>query len=433
MAVENTPEVSNHTAAHFFHYARNNLVKIAVAEIDTLYGAAAMLSQKAEKIGEEKTIKTAPTGLEALEQSNARNAIHQLQKALIKWAFMASKYEGLNGVKRIIELYEKTPEKEVEFRANIVAHLTELISDTDTFNCVLPHLYAAMTNQEVLIRGSAATAIGEASYDVRRDFPDLLFEVYVVLLTDPYVYVHQSAVRALKSHVFPDYLKPNLKYALINLIKVYYHETEKAEFLVKCLEKFVEAFLTDTEIEGNTGKLLVGVIDSLPDREACDAIERLTFSLRNAPGFAKVVAKRLDCEWASDFMLSKLYRALFQVPAVSLEDCVDHIYKSGKLAASINAHQARTSISLLTRAGAFDRAKKLCTEILEELPDTREQESLRAFIDSLRRIADFEASLPKTSQELKHEQEAWNSHLESIERAKEEKDGYGHLPPMLFR
>ena len=433
MAVENTPKVSHHPAAHFFHYAHKNHVKIAVNEIDALFGAAAMLSQKAEKIGEEKTIETAPTGLEVLEQSNARNAIHQLQRALIQWAFMASKHVGLKGVKRIVELYEKTPENEVEFKANIVSHLTELIADTDTFNCVLPHLYTAMTNPKVLIRGSAATAIGEAPHDVKRDFPDLIFEMYVVLMTDPYVYVHQSAVRALKSYVFPDYLKPNLKYALINLIKVYYHDTDKAQFLVECLRKFVDAFLTETEIEGDIGRQLVGVIDSLPDREACDAIDRLAYSFRNAPGFAKVIAKRLDCEWASDFMISKLYRALFLVPAVSLRDCLDEIYKSGKLAASINAHQARTPISLLTRAGAFDEAQKLCIEILEELPETREQESLRAFIESHRRIACFEATIPKTSQEIENELEAWNSHLESIERAKEKADGYRHLPPMLFR
>ncbi|RJQ24440.1 hypothetical protein C4565_09760 [Candidatus Parcubacteria bacterium] len=433
MAVKNTPEVSDHHAAHFFHYTRNNLVKIAAAEIDSLYGAAAMLSQKAEQIDKEKTVKTAPTGMEVIERANARSAVNQLQKAFIKWAFMASKHEGLNGVKRIIELFEKTPETEVLFRANIVQHLTELIADTDTFNCVLPHLYTAMTSTETLVRGSAATAIGNASFDIRRDFPDLLFEVYVALMSDPYVYVHQSAVRSLKSHSFPEYLKPRLKYALINLIKSYYHETDKAEFLVECLKKFVEAFLTETEIEGNTGKALVGVIDSLPDREACDAIERLTFSFRNAPGFAKVIAKRLDCERAHDFMLSKLYRALFQVPAVSLKDCVNEIYNAGKLAASTNAHQARIPISLLARAGAFDRAQKLCAEILEELPDTREQESLRAFIESLRRIADFEASLPKSFQELKDEQKAWASHIESIEHAQEEEDDHRHLPPMLFR
>lgn len=433
MAVENATEVSFHPAANFFNYARDNLVKVAVAEIDALFGAAALLSQAAEQIGKEKPIKTAPTGWETLEQSNARAAVDRLQRALIQWAFMASKHEGLNGVIRIIELYEKTPENEIHFRANIVAHLTELIADTDTLNCVLPHLYAAMTHTEALIRGSAATAIGKASYDIRRDFPDLLFEVCVTLMTDPYVYVHQSAVRALKSYAFPEYLKPNLKHALINLIKAYYHETDRADFLVKCLETFVEAFLTETEIEGNTGKIIVGVIDSLADKAACDAIERLTFSLRNAPGFARVVAKRLDCEWAREFVRTKLYRALFQVPAVSLKDCVDDIYKNGKLAASINGYQARTPITLLARAGAFDRTKKLCTEIIEELPDTREQSSLRAFIDSLRRIADFEASLPKTLQALKHEQDAWDSHLKSLERAKEEEDGNGRLPPVLFR
>lgn len=433
MAVDNVAKVSFHPADVFFRYTQDNLVKVAVAEIDALFGAAAMLSQAAEQIGKEKSIKTLPTGWEAIEQSNARTAFGGLQRVLIKWAFMASKYEGINGVRYIIGLYEKTPEVEVQFRAYIVAQLTELISNTDTFNCVLPHLYTAMTHSEPLIRGSAASAIGDAPYDIRRDFPDLLFEVYVALMTDPNVYVHQSAVRALKSYAFPEHLKPNLKIALINLIRAYYHDTDRAEFLVKCVVTFVEAFLTETEIEGEIGKQIVGIIGSLPDKEACDAIERLTFSLQNAEGFAKVVAKRLDCEWAREHVREKLYRSLFQVPAVSLQDCVDDIYQTGKFAAPNNYYQVRTPIALLARAGAFKTAEKLCTEIIEKLPDTREQSSLRSFIDSLRRIACFEASLPKTLQAVKHEQDAWNVYLESLKQSQEEKDGNRHLPSMLFR
>lgn len=433
MAVEVSTEISFHPSTNFFYHTRDKLVKVVVAEIDALFGAATMLSQTAKQTGKESPIETASTEWDLIEKSNVHAAVSRLQRALIQWAFMASKYEGLNGVKRIIVLYEKTPEQEVEFKANIVTHLTELIADTDTLNCVLPHLYSAMTHPEPLMRGSAATGIGNTPYSIQRDFPDLLFEVYITLMADPNIYVHQSAVRALKSYAFPEDLKSDLKSALINLIQAYYHETDRAEFLVKCVSVFVDAFLTETEIEGNTGKIIVGVIDSLPDQEACDAIERLTFSLRNAPGFGKAVAKRLNSEWGRELARSKLCRALFQVPATSLQSCVDEIYQAGKIAASINGYHASTFIALLSRAGAFKKAEKLCAEIIEELPDTREQSNLRAFVGSLHRISDFEASLPKTVRDLEHEQNVWNDHLESLKQAEKKEDGNGRFSPMLFR
>jgi len=343
---------------------------------------------------------------------------------------MVSRHQGQAGITRVLDLYDNTPATEVQFRANIVAHLPELITDTKTMNFVLPHLYSAMTNKEPLLRGSAATAIGEASYDIRRDFPDLIFEVYLALLSDPNVYVHRTAVRALKSYSFPEELKQNLKVALLNLIRVYYRETDQSDFLALCLDEFANAFLTDTEVEGSLGRMIVHIIGSMPDYSACQVIERMPFSMGKAPGYAELVAKLLSSEDAPEYMREKLYRALFHTPRETLADCAGHIVQAQK---SSNPYRLRVPLALLARAGAYGGAALLCDEVLETLPDTREQKNARAFLACLRMMSTFEEALPKTAADLKQARAQWGKLLADLKREKELDDADRGLPPIFYR
>lgn len=432
LAVDKVAEPQFDEAAHFFRQADKALLGVARNELDSLFGAAAMLSKADKDLEAKKAIDTPKTGLDLLELRSARNAIDSLQGGLIQWVFMISRDEGVQGVKRILELFENTPKTEVQFRANIIAHLTELIVDAQTMNCVLPYLYTAMTDNEALVRGSAATAIGEARYEIRRDFPDLIFEVYLALLRDPNVYVHRSAVRALKVYSFPENLKPALKAALFNLINAYYHETDQSEFLAVCLDEFSNGFLTDSDIEGNWGRVIVHVLSSMPDYSACKAVERMPLSMGNAPGYATVVAKLLSSAWGRDLMRNKLYRALFHTPREVLTDCTALIVEAAKVVATHNPYQIRIPIALLSRAGANEEVMRLCESILERLPDTREQKAVRTFLESLRLIAKFETTLPKSQTELKRACKDWDEHIETLERAKELDDAESSLPPIFF-
>ncbi|MEL7392042.1 MAG: hypothetical protein AAFN06_05315 [Pseudomonadota bacterium] len=416
-------------ATHFFWNADSALINVASDELDAIFGAAALLSQADQKLEKTSSIETPKTGLDLLTLQTSRNAIDRLQGALIQWVFMVSRHQGQAGIKRVLDLYANTPTIEVQFRANIVAHLSELITDTETMNIVLPYIYSGMTNADPLIRGSAATAIGEASYDIRRDFPDLVFEVYLALLTDPNVYVHRSAVRALKTYSFPEVLKQNLKAALFNLIRVYYHETERSDFLVLCLGEFANAFLTDTEVEGGLGRMIVQVIDSMPDYSACQAIERMPFSMGKAPGYAELVAKLLASEDAREFMREKLYRALFHTPREALANCAEHIVQAQK---SSNPYRLRVPLALLAKGGAYGRATSLCDEALETLPDTREQKHARGFLQCLRMMSKFEETLPKTETDLKKARANWDKLLVELKREKELDDAERGLPPVFF-
>ena len=434
MAVENSSQATYHPATHFFNHVNESLVEIAVSQMDVLYGAATLLSQKANQIGNEKSVHIVPNELEKIEQSNERNSIFQLQRSLIRWSFFASKHHGVSGIKSMINLYVNTPESDLHFRANLVEELASLIVNTEALNIILPHLYAAMTHPEPLIRGSAAAAIGKIPYDVLRDFPDLFFEVHLTLISDPNVYVHRSALNALNVDAFPESKIQILKYRVLHLIQVYRNVPDGADFLVQCLECFVKKFLSDSELMRGNGKLVVEIIDSLPNRSACDAIEKLMHKLRHEPDFAKVVSKQLGSDYGLEYDCDILNRALFQVPVTSLTNCVEDIYKFGKSMAFSNQYRVHTSVTLLSRAGAYDTAEQLCIDLLKAIPNTQEQLELRAFIESLRRISRFESVLPQSSKALRQEQIDWDEHCKVVSKTRKEADASRRrIPSVLFR
>lgn len=430
IATENVTEYS-HRSRQTFSHVDKKMANIASGEIDALFGAAVILSQTRKEVGKKGSIETAPSALEAIELSNKLSAIDSLQESFIQWAFMASVSTGLPGVKNILSLYENTPDEEIVFKSSIAKQLTELIVDTETLNFVLPHIYTALTHPEPLMRGNAATTIGEASTVDLRDFPDLIFDVYTLLLIDPNIFVHQSAVRSLNSFAFPDYLKPKIKKALYNLIFVYLDSQDSPEFLADCIICIVDSFMTESEIAGKPGCFVVSVINSLPDMNACNAIDRLTSSLRSTPGFSKTVARQLNSDWSHSVGKKNLYRALFEVPDSNLLDCVDEIYTDGERSATHNPYEASIPICLLARAGAYKKAVQLCSSILEEIPDTREKAGIRIFINTMLRVSTFESNHTHSLDELERELASWNSLLSLLESEKEEEDNES-FPPFLL-
>ena len=83
----------------------------------------------------------------------------------------------------------------------LVQRLNHLMQTTEGLTAALPQLYSAMVGASIVVRASAAAAVGELRGRQQDNLPDLVFE-RSALLTDPYRMVHQSAAHALeKTHV----------------------------------------------------------------------------------------------------------------------------------------------------------------------------------------------------------------------------------------
>lgn len=421
MAVDITDDTLNNEAMGFFSYVRTELLPVALTHLDAMVGAAATLSNKMKSIGENVVIETPKTGFEEIEKSQKRSLIYGFQGNLVAWAFAASKLRGIDGVKRILAIYTELPETETEMCSSMVGHLNELMDKPEYVNLVLPHLYTAMTSPEPLVRGNAATAIGKVPYELRRDLPELLFEIYLVFLIDPNILVHNSAVHALKIHGFPENLKNQLAGYLINLILVYMNEGVDGNFVVECLKHYVRGCLTDTQLLGKKGRSVVEIISKLNDMDLCEAVRSLGYSLKNTPGFVKICAKCLQGEKTYQMEEEEhIFRLLHHVPRNQISEVADELIDTAKSFTDNRSHLAGQIIVLLAKAGCWAEAIRICEHMLSVIPNTRLNLSIRLYFESLRQVCVFESVRPEEKISIDKAEADWSRLLKDIR--KEEAD-----------
>ena len=275
-----------------------------------------------------------------------------------------------------------------------------------------------MTSPEPLVRGNAAKAIGNAPYELRRDFPGLLFEIYLVFLTDPNIHVHKSAVHELRIHAFPEDLKQRLAICLINLILVYKTEETDGHFLIECMEHYAHGCLTDTQLSGNEGRFLVQIIGQLDDMNACQAVERLGNSLKDTPGFVNLCAKCLQGNWAHQINSKQdiFYLLLGRVPQNRLREAKAELVDTAKSFPDNRLHLAGQIVVLLAKTGCWTETIHVCQHMLSVIPDTRLNLSMRLYFESLCQVCAFESARPEESISIDKAEENWSVLLENTQK-----------------
>ena len=434
MVVESPEDESSSAGLHFFSYIRPDLFPVAATHHDAMIGAACTLSGKMEAPDDDGIIETPKTGFEEFERRHRRDSVRRLQGHLVAWAFAVASHQGKEGVRRVLDVYVSLPDAEVDMRANMVEHLANLMGHPECVNLVLPHLYTAMTSPEALVRGSAATALGKVPHNLIRDFPRLLFEVYLVLFADPVVYVHKSAVRALRINLFPEDLKLDLTHALLVLIRVYAREKTDDEFVTECLEHFVDGCLTDTQMSGGHGEFVVGIISQLNDMLACRAVERLGRSLIASPGFVGLCAKCLRGEWLRHTGdRERIFRFLDNVPRKRLGEARSEVVEAALSLANNSPHQTQPLIVLLAKAGCWAGATHVCEQVLAKIPDTLRERSLRLHFEVLRQVCAFEEARPTGGITTDQAEANWAALMKQVNEDRADIDARRSLAPFFLR
>ena len=318
-------------------------------------------------------------------------------------------------------------------RSSMVAHFSILMGKPEHVNLVLPHLYTAMTSTEPLVRGNAAKAVGNAPYELRRDFPELLFEIYLVFLTDPNIHVHKSAVHALKIHAFPENLRQRLAICLIHLILVYKTEETDGYFLIECMDHYAHGCLTDTQLSGNEGRFLVWIIGQLDDMNACQAVERLGNSLKDTPGLVGLCAKCLQGNWAHRINNKQdiFYLLLGRVPRNRLREAAAELVDTAKSFPDNRLHLAGQIVVLLAKAGCWADAVRVCQHMLSIIPDTRLNLNMRLYFESLRQVCAFESARPEENNSIDEAEENWSTLLEDMQKEEADRIARNSFQPTL--
>ena len=158
-------------------------------------------------------------------------------------------------------------------------------------NAVLPALYSALVGSSNLTRAFAAEMLGKLDRRRVTDLPSLVFEAFVPLLSDPYVVVHRSAVRALKRLELPEAFDRMAASALAKLIFVYKDEKASHDFLMDCIALFVRRYLDDEARNKSVLEVLVSLIHGVEPDVAVRELRNFAPKVAQARGYAELVLR----------------------------------------------------------------------------------------------------------------------------------------------
>lgn len=432
-AVE-SPENGMSDAGQFFRHTWDEFTQLAAEHFDDLIGAAATLSKKFEQVDAKGALELTENVLTQMEKSNKRTAIDSLQGALIEWAAVGAKLKGREGIEEFLGLYRKLPEDQTQMRGNMIAHVSKLLTGVESLTIVLSDWYSALMDVSAMVRARAVQAWENVPYDLVKNFPDLFFEAFSILLNDPYVIVHRAAVHSLRRRSFPEEKRGLIKQGLWNLIFYYSQKDKKDDFVVDCIDTLAFLCLSPEERKGKLGILLSGILLSLEGSALYHAVDRLHYRFYDVPGFAKVAMKSIQDDYTRSITIDHCASAILRVPSSELKSCVDDIKKAFEALKPFRPegfYEALLYAAALTKAGNHTEASVCFRELVASIPaeDRNEQWRLDAALIAVASELEQAIGDRETIVELI---EKWNGLLSELEKENEERDKLRDFPPSIF-
>lgn len=432
-AVE-SPDDSMNDAGQFFRHSWDEFAQLAVENFDDLIGAAATLSEKYEAVGAERTLELTDDALIHMDERNKRSAIDSLQGALIEWAAVGARSKGVDGIEEFLNLYRSLPEDQTQMRGNMIVHISKLLTGVDSLILVLSDWYRALMDENAVVRASAVQAWENVPYKLVKNFPDLFFEAFSVLLTDPYVVVHKSAVRSLRRRSFPKGKRELIKDSLWNLIVYYAQEDKQNEFVVDCIDAFTFLCLSPEEREGELGLVISGILQSLEGGALYRAVDRLHFGFVKVPGFVKVALKAIQDDYTRSISTDDCMTAILRAPNHELHSSIDEIKRAFEALRPFRPEdflEALLFAAALTKAGDAAAAGVLFRELVASIPPEDRNQLWRLEAASVATAVEIE-HLIGSGEAFSELIENWANHLTDLENENEERAKLRDFPPSIF-
>lgn len=315
-------------------------------------------------------------------------------------------------------MYRKLPENQTQMRGNMIAHVSKLLTGVESLTLVLPDWYSALMDVSTMVRARAVQVWENVPYDLVKNFPDLFFEAFSILLNDPYVIVHQAAVHSLRHRAFPEEKRGLIKHGLWSLIVYYSQKDKKDNFVVDCIDTFVFLCLSPEERKGKCGMLLSRILLSLEESALYYAVDRLHYRFYDVPGFVRVALKSIQDGYTRSISIDACTSAILRAPYSELQSCVDDIKKAFEALKPFRLegfYEALIYVAALTKASKYAEASSCLWELVTSIPAGDRNEHWR-----------LEAALIEVACEIEHtigDRETivelidkWNSLLSELEK-----------------
>ncbi len=428
------PEDYADDAGQFFRQSWDEFSQLAVEYFDELIGAAASLSERYEQAGAESSLELPDDVLAHMDKNNKLNAINSLQEGLIKWAAVGAKSKEREGIEEFLELYRRLPSDQTQMRGNMIVHVSKLLTGVESLTLVLSDWYRALMDESTIVRASAVQAWENVPYDMVKNFPDLFFEAFSVLLGDPYVIVHRSAVRALRRRSFPEEKRSIIKNRLWNLIVYYSQESKQEDFIVDCIDALAFLCLSNEERKGELGRVLSGILFSLEGSSLYHAVDRLHYGFRDVPDFTKVALKSIQNDYTRSISIDDCVSAILSAPQNELQKCVDDIKNAFEALQPYRPEgfvESLLYVAALTKAGNYAVSSSCFKELLESIPLEDRYNQWRLEVALIISALDIEQTI-RNRGDLTKLIENWSKIESNLEKENEERAKLRGFPPSFL-
>lgn len=429
-----SPENNMDDASQFFRHSCDELSELAVENFDDLIGAAATLSEKYEQLDKNNLLEIKENFYDQLDKNNKRRAIDNLQNVLIEWAAVGAKARGNEGIEDFLNLYRNLPKEQIQMRGNMIAHVPTLLTGVESLTLVLSDWYSALMDEETLIRARAVQAWQNIDYALVKNFPDLFFEAYSILLLDQYVIVHKYAVCSLRHRSFPKEKTNLIKSQLWNLIYYYAKRDKQDDFIVECIDVFSSQCLSNEERTGDIGLHLSKILLNLEGNALYTAINTLHYHFNNVPGFIEVALKAIQDEYTRNISINNCLAVILKSTPDNLRNSKSSLQKAFNSLKPFKPEQfteALVYIITLSKIGDNTAAEFCFKELLKEIPkdDRHTQWRLEvALVTEASRIEHAIATDKPYTELIKK----WNSLMADLEKENEERTELRDFPSSFF-
>ncbi len=319
-------------------------------------------------------------------------------------------------------------------RGNMILHVSKLLSGVESLTLVLSDWYSALMDMDTLVRACAVRAWEDVPYDLVKNFPDLFFEAFSVLLSDPYVMVHQAAVHSLRRRSFPEEKRRFIKHGLWNLIVYYSQKSKQEDFVVDCIDTFTSLCLSPEDRQGQLGQYLSSVLLSLEGSALYRAVDRLVYSFKDIPGFAKVALKSIQDDYTRSMSIDDCVTVILRAPDSELQGCEDDIKKAFETLRPFRPEgfvEALLYAAALTKAGSYAAASTCFSEMMANISVEDRNEQWRLEVALVEAASEIEHAIGggEAFFELSNK---WSSLLSDLEKKNEEQAKLRDFPPSLF-
>jgi hypothetical protein len=403
-------------AGRLFYGEPYELTVLASEEVDLLLGSAALLDGKLdepENFGPE--LNRDP--LYALQRENRRSGISNRAHSFVRWACIGARRKGPDAVNKILTFLRGLPESSERLRSMIIGNFHVLMGTPDTLTLCLPDYYSALVGSSQRCRSSAATALGELRPAIRDSLPTLVFEAFVALLSDPYIIVHQAAVRALERFELDPEFEAVAQQALSNIILAYARSRDSDEFLMTVINLLSYRYATPEKLSGGLGSALIDIMKATTPyavaREMCRSAGR-RFS--GNPNYPSLLFGLLEDEQAMSLCHEELFDLVARLPASAVYPERANILAVGKSIMSKHPESVAIFIEALTGAGAWREAEELASAAVDAIEDTTRNKPRRLDANLEKIACSYEAAIASGQpEELDRLRDEWNSTLNAIE------------------